>query len=131
MNDDPGASRPRGLDDSLRQFGRSVLRMLQTRLEIFSTELAEERFNLTRLALVALAALVCLQVGLFLALMFVVLLVGPENRLLVVGISALVLLGATAGMAFWLGWWLKRRPPMFEATIGELKRDRERLGGEG
>ena len=130
MTGDPQSPPPEGLIGSLRRFGHSIFHVLQTRLEILSTEVAEERFNLAKLGLVALGVLVLLQTGLLFALLFVVLAVGGEHRLLAIGVSALVmLLGALAG-GIWLRGWLKRRPPMFAATIAELRKDGERLRGK-
>jgi uncharacterized membrane protein YqjE len=130
MTGDPQSPPPEGLIGSLRRFGRSVLHVLQTRLEILSTEVDEERFNLAKLALVALGVVVLLQTGLLFALLFVVLAAGGEHRLMAIGISALVmLLGALAG-GIWLRGWLKSRPPMFAATIAELRKDGERLRGK-
>jgi uncharacterized membrane protein YqjE len=122
--------RSEGLAGSFRRFVSSVLAVLQTRLEILSTEIAEERFHLTRLVLVVLGVLFCLQAGSLLAVLFVVLAVGQENLLAAVGISALVLLLGAAGGALWLRSWLKSRPPMFASTIAELRKDRDRLAGK-
>ena len=122
-------SEPRdaGMVGSLRRVARSMLHVVLTRLEVLSTEVAEERMNLATLAMVALTVLFCLQVGLVFALLFLVLIVGAEHRLAAIGIAALVMLLGAAGGALWLRGWLKRRPPMFAATIAELRRDRERL----
>ena len=131
MATDPEPERREGLMGSLRRLGRTLLRVLQTRLEILSTEFAEERINLTRLTLVALTVVFCLQTGLMLAIVFIVLAVSPENRLMAIGVTALALLvGALAGV-LWMRAWLKRRPPLFATTIAELRKDRERLGGGG
>jgi uncharacterized membrane protein YqjE len=130
MTGDSQSPPPEGLIGSLRRFGRGVLHVVQTRLEILSTEIAEERFNLAKLALVAFGVLVLLQTGLLFALLFVVLAVGGEHRLMAIGISALVLLlGALAG-GIWLRGWLKSRPPMFATTIAELRKDGDRLRGK-
>ena len=129
MTSAPNPPHAGGLIGSLRRLGRSLLQILQTRLEILSTEIAEERFNLTRLALVAAVVLFCLQTGLMLAVLYIVLAVSPENRLAAIGIAALaLLLGALAGV-LWMRAWLKSRPPMFATTIAELRKDRDRLGG--
>jgi uncharacterized membrane protein YqjE len=129
MTVDPQAPKSDGLEGSLRRLGRSMTQLLQTRLEILSTEIAEERVNLTRLALGALLVLFCLQAGLLLGVLFIVLAVGEEQRLAAIGIAALGLLVGAAAIALALRAWLKRRPPMFGATMGELRKDRERLRG--
>ena len=129
MAHDPEPPRDEGFLGSLHRLGRSLLEVVATRFEILSTELHEERYNLAKLAMVALTVLFCLQVGLIFALLFVVLAVGSENRLVAIGIAALVmLLGALAGV-LWLRGWLKSRPPMFGTTIAELRKDRDRLRG--
>ena len=119
-----------GLMGSLRGLVYSALRVVQTRLEILSTEIAEERINLTRLVVVVLGMLFCLQAGVLLGVLFFVLAVGGENRLAAIGISALVLLVAAAMGALWLRSWLRRRPPMFATTMAELRKDRDRLRNE-
>src|SRR5262249_55518774 len=120
-----------GLLASLHRAVHSLARVLVTRFEILGTELAEERVNLTKLALVALTVLFCLQVGLMLAILFFVLVIGSEHRLAAVGIAALLMLLGAAGGVLWMRGWLKARPPMFATTVAELRKDRERLrGGE-
>jgi uncharacterized membrane protein YqjE len=119
-----------GLMGSLRGLVYSVLRVVETRLEILSTEIAEERFNLARLVVVALGVLFCLQAGVLLGVLFFVLAVGGEHRLAAIGIAALVLLVAAAVGGLWLRSWLRRRPPMFAATMAELRKDGARLRGE-
>ena len=101
--------------------------MVLTRM---SSELAEERMRLTRIVMVVLAALFCLQAGILLAVLFAVLAVGQEHVLLAIGIAALLLLLAAAGAGLWLRSWLKSRPPMFETTMAELRKDRDRLAGK-
>jgi uncharacterized membrane protein YqjE len=122
--------RDEGLVSSLHRLGNSLVHVLVTRFEILSTEMSEERTNLAKLALVALTVLFCLQVGLMLAVLFVVLVVGSEHRLAAVGITALVMLLGAIGGTLWLRGWLKSRPPVFATTVAELKKDRARLRGE-
>jgi len=131
MTADPQAPRSggEGLEGSLRRVTQSVAQVLQTRLEILSTEIAEERVNLTRLALGALLVLFCAQAGLLLGVLFIVLAVSNEQRLSAIGFASLGLLLGAAALALALRAWLKRRPPMFGATMTELRKDRERLRG--
>ena len=131
MATDPQPPRDESLNASLQRMSQSVLTALSTRLEILGTELGEERLNLTTLAIVALTVLFCLQVGLTFALLFLVLVVAPEHRPLAVGIAALAMLLGAGGGALWLRSWLKSRPPMFAATVAELRKDRDRLKRRG
>ena len=133
MPTEPSESPPpraKGLTGSLRRMLYSVLHILQTRLEILSTEITEERLNLTRVLVVVLVMLVCLQTGLVLGVMFFVLAVGNEHRLAALGIATFVLLAAALTGALWLKSWLKHRPPMFATTMAELRKDRDRLRGD-
>ena len=127
MGSDPQEARHEGLGASIRNLVQSLLGVFQTRLEILSTEVAEERFNLTRTTIVVVAVLFCFQAGAIFAVLFVVLAVGTENRLAAIGIASLALLLAAGGGALWLRHWLKTRPPFFAATIAELRKDRDRL----
>ncbi len=119
-----------GLGASLRGLGAGVLRVLQTRLEILSSEFAEERHNLTRVVFLTTSALFCLHVGSLLAILFIVLAVGRANWLAAIGIAALVLLLGALGAVLWLRRWLISRPPMFATSIAELRKDRDRLVGK-
>ena len=121
---------PEGLIASLRRLANTFLALLQTRLEILSTEIAEERFNLARIALVALAALFCFQTGIVLAVLFFVLSVSDANRLVAIGVAAGGLLLLALIAVLWLRHWLRTRPPMFATTVDELRKDRERLEGK-
>jgi uncharacterized membrane protein YqjE len=129
MNEASESGRFRGLGGSLRRFADSTMELLETRMEILSLEWAEERANLTRLLLVVFAILVCLQLALVFGLLFLLLVVGEQHRVAVLGIAALVLVMGAAGAALWLRFWLKRRSPMFETTIAELRKDREWIRG--
>ena len=129
MATEPQPPRDESFAASLHRLAQSLLTALITRLEILSTELAEERMNLATLAMVALIVLFCLQVGLTFAILFFVLIVAPEHRPMAVGIAALVMLLGAGGGALWLRAWLKSRPPMFAATVAELRTDRERMKG--
>jgi len=130
MNPESQEPQREGLAGSIRRLVGSVLRLIQTRLEILSTEIAEERFNLTRLVLVMLGALFCLQAGILLAVLFLVLVIGQEHVVATIGIAALTLLLSAFAAGLWLRAWLQRRPPMFGATIAELRKDRDRLTGK-
>ena len=130
MTREPKPPRSEGLGASLRRLGGGVLQVLQTRLDILSTEVAEERYNLARVMIVTFSALFCLQVGTLLAVLFVVLAVGKANWLAAIGIAALVLLLGGYGAILWLRRWLHGRPPMFATTIAELRKDREGLAGK-
>ena len=113
----------------MRRVGDSVLGLVETRLQILALEWAEERMNLVRMGLLMFVILWCLHLAIVMGLIYLLLVVGDENRVAVLGIAALVLLSASAGTALFLRGWLKRRPPVFATTIAELRKDREWIRG--
>lgn len=129
MEPESRTERRGGLLGSLRRLLDTFLGLAATRLELLSTEVAEERLNLARVVVTALGSLFCIQVGAILAVLFAVLVVGQRDLLTALGIAALVLLLAGLAGLLWLRRWLKTRPPVFAATVAELRKDRERLGG--
>jgi uncharacterized membrane protein YqjE len=128
MATDPEEDRP-GLLASLGRLIGSAVGLVQTRLELLSNDIAFERSQLLRLVIVGAAAIVFLQAGILMGAIFLVLVVPESARALAVGIAAAVLLGSALGSVLWLRHSLKTRPPFFAATIGELKKDRDRLKG--
>jgi uncharacterized membrane protein YqjE len=117
------------LSQSLRRFGDSLLGLVNTRLSILALEWAEERANLMRLLLAVFAIVACLQIAIIIGLIYLLMVVGEANRVAVLGIAALVLLLGAAGGALAIRIWLKRKAPMFETTIAELRKDREWIRG--
>jgi len=118
-----------GLLGSARRVLATLLEIGQTRLQIASTELEEERLRLAELMLWATFSLFFLGVGLVLASLLLVMLFWEGQRELVLAtISAVFLIvGAWAGMT----WRRKSRnkPALLATTIAEFKRDRAALGG--
>jgi len=129
MGETSESDRTSGLPGSLRQFGDSIVGLVQTRLDILSLEWAEERGALLRLILVTFAIVACLQLAIVVGLVFLLLAISEQHRLAVLGIAALVLLLAAAGGAAGIWLWLKRRPPVFHTTIEEFRKDREWIRG--
>ena len=124
---EPQAS-PEGLFASLKTLGATFAAILQNRLELLSTDIAEERARLGAILLLSLVALFCLGVGVLLLTLLVVVLFWDTHRL--AALSALTLLFLAAGG--WVGWMAVHRrrskPRLFEASIAELAKDREHLG---
>jgi uncharacterized membrane protein YqjE len=120
-----GDAPTRGLLQSLRNIGPSLIGLLRTRLELFGIELAEEKERAAHLAV--LAALVFLCAGLALLLVNVLVLAWFWDSHRYVAIVGLVVVyggSALVGITR-LQSALAARPPMFEATLAELKSDIE------
>ena len=122
-----GATRAGGLLGSVRSLARTLVAVAQTRLQLLASEIREERLRLARLGLFAVLALFFLALGIVFLTLLVVILFWDDNRVLVIGGFAgiYLLLGIVFG-----GLVLRRadaRSRLFEASLRELAKDRERL----
>jgi len=123
------AGRSEGLLDSLRNLARTFLAVVQTRIEIFASEIDEERTRLARIAMLAAAAAFCLGLAVILLVFFLVVLFWDTDRLLAIGVLAGVF--AIGGIAACLGLRtaISKRPKFLSATLAELRKDGTRLEG--
>ena len=105
----------------------TLLAIVQTRAELLSTELEEERIRLTSMLAWSFVMLFCAGLGvIFVTLLFVVAL-WDDHRLLAVGIPAGTFL--LAALASWrvVAAKAQAKPKLFSASLAELAKDRERL----
>jgi len=116
-----------GLLDSLRNLARTFIAILQTRLEIFASELDEQRELLARIALLAAVAAFCLALAVILLVLFIVVLFWDTNRLLAIGTLAGVLSAAGVIALLMLRIAVRQRPKLLAATLAELRKDRSKL----
>src|SRR3977135_4317295 len=100
MTEEPG--RAEGLFESLRNLAKTFLAVVQTRIEIFASEIDEERTRLARIAVLAAVAALCVVLTVVLLVFLLVVLFWDTNRLLAIGVLA----GAFAmgGVASCLGF---------------------------
>lgn len=121
------AGRHSGLLGSLRQFASTVLEIVYTRIELFATELDEERVRIARALWLAAVGAFCLSLGILLAVLFVAVLFWDTHRLLVLGMlaSGFLAAGITALLAFRTR--LAGRTRLFSQTLEELQRDHDQL----
>lgn len=123
------AKPPAGLLGSARQVLVALLEIGQTRLQLASTELEEERLRVAELLLFATVSLFFLGIGaVFAALLLVVVYWDGPRELVLGGVTALFL---ATGMGMAMVWRRKarRKPGLLTATIVELQRDRDALQG--
>ena len=128
MSEEPG--RAEGLFESLRNLARTSLAIVQTRIEIFASEIDEERARLARIAVLAAIAALCVALVVILAVFFLVVLFWDTDRLLAIGVLAGVF--AVGGIAACLGLRaaISQRPKFLSATLAELRKDRSKLEGQ-
>ena len=116
-----------GLFESLKTLAGGLVGIVHTRLELLSTDIAEERAHLTRLLVLGLVALFCLGVGVVLLAMLIAVAFWESHRLVALGSLTAFFLISGAGLV-WLAMHKARtRPRLFEASLTELSRDRQQL----
>jgi len=127
MTEEPGHSE--GLLDSLRNLASTFLAIVQTRIEIFASEIDEERTRLAQITLLAAVAAFCLGLAVILLVFFLVVLFWESDRLLAIGVlaSAFAVAGIAAGLG--LRAAISKRPKFLSATLAELRKDGTRLEG--
>jgi uncharacterized membrane protein YqjE len=114
-----------GLLGSVQNLFASLLGLARTRLDLLSTELQEALAHFALGIIIAGAAVLLATLGLAFAGAAFVLVVAPDQRLFATVIIALVFLAAGAGLGMVLR--VRKRPRIFEASIGELQRDQDTL----
>ena len=115
------------LGSRLRNVVAGALGILQTRLELFATELQEEKLRLGSLLGYAAAAFFFLGFGAVMLALFLTVLLWDSHRLLALGVfTALFLaIGLIAALAAWRTTHQGSR--LFAASIAELAQDRETI----
>ena len=116
-----------GLFASVAQLLATAVGIAQTRLELLSTELQEEIHRVAEIMVFAAIALLAAGVGLFLLALVVILLFWDTHRVAasVSVTGAFLLIAAVAGLA--LRAKVRAKPPLLDATLAELKKDRANL----
>ncbi|MDO8988907.1 MAG: phage holin family protein [Sideroxyarcus sp.] len=116
-----------GLLESLKRLAGTSLAIVQTRLELLSNELEEERLRIRQLLFYGSVALFLFGMATLLLTVFIVVLFWDSYRLQVLG--GLTVLFFFAGLLAWnaLLRAKRERPRLFSASLAELADDIERL----
>jgi len=113
--------------ESLRNLARTFLALVQTRIEIFASEVDEERTRLARILVLALTALFCIGLAVVLGVLLIAVLFWENNRLLALGVLAgLFAFGGIAALLV-LRSEVRERPKFLSATLAELRKDEKEL----
>lgn len=124
---EPGQGR--GLFNSLRRLGGTVLEAARVRVELIASEIEEQGLRLSQLLLLAVAAGFCIALAIVLLIAFLVVLFWDTHRLAALGFFALFFAAAGAGLLLALRGRAQSRPRFLAATIAELNKDRQKTGG--
>lgn len=120
-------ARPRGLFDSLKDLLATLSALAQTRLELLGTELEEQVARLAILLVWSIVALFLVFTAVVLTAVAIIVVFWDEHRVLVAFCLAGGLALLAGGSIFYVIAQLKARPRMFQATLEELGKDRQRL----
>ena len=101
--------------------------MLHTRLDLFVTELEEERERLKQTLVLTLVLFFGLSFGFILLTIFLVALFWDKGWIAAIGCLSAVYLGIGIAAAMKLRSAFIQRPGLFPATLAELGKDRDRL----
>jgi len=116
-----------GLFESLKTLSVSLVSIVHTRLELLSTDVAEEREHLTSFLVLVLVALGCFGVGVVLLAMLVVVAFWETHRLLALAGMTGLFLAAGVGLGWFAMHRVRTKPRLFEASLAELSKDRQQL----
>lgn len=116
-----------GLFQSLNNFVATLVGIAHTRLQLLTTELQEEVQQVGQLLIWSFVALFAAMMALFLGALTVIFVFWDTHRIL----AALLMTGAflliAAVAAIVLVQKVKAKPPMLDATLAELAKDRDQL----
>lgn len=118
-----------GIFDSLRQLLATFAGLVQTRFELLGTEVEEQIARWSSIMLWSVVALFLAFAAALLTCIAILIVFWDSNRILVA-----VLLAASFAVLAVLAWLRVRaitqaRAPLFQATVEELAKDRNQLGG--
>lgn len=116
-----------GLLESTKRVAGTLLAIFQTRLELLSNEIEEERLRLRQLLLYASIALFFFGLSIMLLTVLIVVVFWDSHRLLV--LANLAALYFIVGLLLWnaLRHASQQRPKLFSASLAELSNDRDQL----
>jgi uncharacterized membrane protein YqjE len=116
-----------GLLESLKALSAGLVSIAHTRLELLSTDIAEEREHVISLLVMGLVALFCVGVGIVLLTILIAVAFWESHRLMALGgLAGFFLLAGVAlvGRALHKA---RTKPRLFEASLAELSKDRQHL----
>jgi len=120
-------ARKGGLFDSVKSLAATLLGMGQTRLELLSTELEEERAWLTAMMVWVLIAMFFAALAIVLATILVVIVFWDSYRLQAISVLIFLFIAASA-IAWRVVFTMSRKKPrLFSASLAEIAKDRELL----
>jgi uncharacterized membrane protein YqjE len=116
-----------GLFASLAKLLATAIGIAQTRLELLTTELQEEVHRVAEIMVYAVIALLAAGVGLFLLALVIIFAFWDTHRIIAsIAVTSAVFLIAIVSALVLLAK-VRKKPPMLDGTLAELKNDRAAL----
>lgn len=116
-----------GLGESLQRMASTLIAIFQTRLELITNEVQEERLHIEKMMLYGSVALLFFSLSIMLFTVFIVVMFWDSHRLQVLAGLTLFFLVAGAWVLNALRRMARERHRLFSASLAELSDDQERL----
>jgi|SRR6185295_19896168 len=123
----PGGGNSPGILHSLKALSRTLASAFHTRVELFVTELEEERERLKQTLIFTVLLVFGLSMGFILLTIFLVALFWERGWVGAIGALSFLYLGVATFAAVKLRASVLKRPGLFPATLAELGKDRDRF----
>jgi uncharacterized membrane protein YqjE len=121
------AGHTESLLESLRSLAKTFVALVQTRIELFASEVDEERARLERIVVLTASAMFCMGLAIVLIVLLVAVVFWESNRLLAIGVLAALFMLAGLGLLLTLRSVVRQRPKFLAATLAELRKDEKEL----
>ena len=125
--DSAAGARAGGLLGSIKKLVATLVAIVQTRLQLLANEVHAEGLRFAQMLLLGAAAVFFLACGVLLLTLLVIVMFWDTNRLLAIGGFAVLYLAIGAGLAMAARARAAAGSRLFEASLGELKKDHDRL----
>jgi len=116
-----------GLFDSIKGLAASSISIVYTRLELLSTEVAEEKERFFALLWLKLIAFLFIGLGIIFAALLLTVAMWESHRLLVLGILTILFLGVGIAALFMALIKASNSSKLFSASLAELSKDQDHL----
>ena len=116
-----------GLFQSLSNFVATLVAVAHTRLQLLTTELQEEVQQVAQLLIWSFVALFAAMMALFLGALTIIFAFWDTHRILaaLLTTAGFLIISAVAAIILWRK--MGEKPPMLDATLAELAKDRDQL----
>jgi len=115
--------------ESLKRLARTAVELVRTRLELLSLDVEEAKLRFLSILLAGAVAFACLTLGAIIGAFWLVVAFWDTHRMLVLGLLTGAFLGGGLLALAVVVAKVRRGPRLFAASLGELEKDRDALGG--